>query len=91
MSLLVDAIEGAALLKVSERTFHTLRRSETFPRPVEGLGPRTVRWRRADLEAWVSGLPSTEAARSEPQQLARGKAAKRGPAWSPLARGGANA
>lgn len=83
MQLLVDAAQAATLIGVSERTFHTFRRKPGFPAPVDGLGPRLIRWRRADLEAWVAGLPAAQAA-GEPPQLRRGKANKPAPAWAPV-------
>jgi predicted DNA-binding transcriptional regulator AlpA len=79
--LLVDAADAAALLGRSERTFHELRKQAGFPGPVGGLGKRMVRWRLADLEAWVASLPPL-AATAEPPQLRAGKARK--PAWAPL-------
>jgi predicted DNA-binding transcriptional regulator AlpA len=86
MSLLIDAAGGAELLGVSERQFHNLRKREDFPKAVDGLGSRTVRWRVADLQAWVDRLPSAAAVAAEPAQLRRGKASRRqqGPTWAPV-------
>lgn len=81
--LLVDAAEGADTLGVSERNFHELRKVPGFPAPVAGLGKRMIRWRMAELEAWVAALPAA-AATVEPPQLKRGKAAKVAPAWAPV-------
>ena len=71
---LLTAFDCSLLLNVSVRRFHELR--TTLPAPVS-LGPRCVRWRRADLLDWVARLPAAAAA-PEPVQLARGKAARRG-------------
>lgn len=81
--LLVDAAEAAEAVGVSERNFHELRKLSGFPPPVAGLGKRMIRWRMAELEAWVAALPAA-AARGEPPQLVRGKAMKTAPAWAPV-------
>lgn len=83
--LLVDAADAAELLGRSERTFHELRKQVGFPAPVGGLGKRMVRWRTADLEAWVAALPAATAT-AEPTQLKAGKARK-APAWAPVPEG----
>ena len=59
------------MLGISLRAFHQKRPS--LPAPVQ-LGQRIVRWRRDDLRDWVRSLATVHAARSEPEQLARGKA-----------------
>ena len=74
--LLVDAREGAAILDVCLRQFHALR--PQLPAPVV-LGARSVRWRVAELRAWVSVLPAAQTL-PEPAQLKAGKAARRGTA-----------
>jgi predicted DNA-binding transcriptional regulator AlpA len=71
--LLLSATEAATLLGMSERQFHKLR--PRLPAPIV-LGPRQVRWRRADLSAWVLALAAAEAPRPEPSQLRAGKARK---------------
>lgn len=73
-NLLLDAPEAAALMGISVRLFHKIR--PTLPAPVV-LSLRAVRWRRSDLEAYISGLQADTSARPEPEQLMRGKAAKR--------------
>jgi len=45
---LLDAREVAALLKVR------LKRVYELGIPTVRVGPRTLRWRRRDLEAWLS-------------------------------------
>jgi predicted DNA-binding transcriptional regulator AlpA len=41
LPILVDAVEGAQLLRISERRFHELRREPGFPAAVV-LGARSV-------------------------------------------------
>jgi predicted DNA-binding transcriptional regulator AlpA len=55
-SLLVDAPEGARLLRVSERRYHELRREPGFPAAVV-LGARCVRWHRDELAEYARRLP----------------------------------
>jgi predicted DNA-binding transcriptional regulator AlpA len=74
--ILVDAKAAAALLAVSERKFHGLRKEPGFPFPVL-LGSRAVRWRIADLRSWVDRLPAAPAA-PEPRQLARSRVFRSG-------------
>lgn len=66
-ALLLNAVEAALFLGISERKFHAMRGSEGFPAPVY-LGARSVRFRAADLERYVSNLP--ESNRAEPAHLA---------------------
>lgn len=66
-ALLLDAAEAAQYLGVSERKFHDMRGTEGFPAAVS-LGARSVRWRTADLEAYVQSLPNGP--RAEPKHLA---------------------
>jgi predicted DNA-binding transcriptional regulator AlpA len=72
--LLLSAPEAASMLGMSVRRFHQLRQS--LPQPVV-LGARHVRWRRAELVAWVECLPANEQARPEPAQLQAGRAARK--------------
>jgi predicted DNA-binding transcriptional regulator AlpA len=53
--LLLSAVESAELIGVSLSTFHRMR--PRLPEPVV-IGPRSQRWRRADLLAWVQTLNS---------------------------------
>lgn len=59
---------------VSERTFHDMRRRGLVPLPI-ALGPRLLRWMRADLIEAAAQLPRQQSA-PEPSQLTRGKATK---------------
>jgi predicted DNA-binding transcriptional regulator AlpA len=54
--ILVDAVEGAHLLRISERRFHELRREPGFPAAVV-LGARSVRWLREELADYARSLP----------------------------------
>lgn len=71
--LTVDAVDAAALLGVSERTFHTLRKRPGFPRPIALLGPRRPRWRTADLFHWLNAVPTLDGDEPEPSRLARSR------------------
>ena len=72
-SLLLSAAVAAPFLGMSLRKFHQTR--PTLPEPVV-IGPRHVRWRRADLVAWAQALP-TVSVREEPAQLRAGRAARK--------------
>jgi predicted DNA-binding transcriptional regulator AlpA len=63
----VSAPQGAQLLGISERRFHELRHKAGFPLAVL-LGPRCVRWHRAELIEFAQRLPRV-ALLPEPQQL----------------------
>ena len=65
--ILVDAVEGARLLRISERRFHELRREPGFPEAV-ALGARSVRWLREELVAYARSLPRVGVL-SEPAQF----------------------
>jgi predicted DNA-binding transcriptional regulator AlpA len=69
---LLTASEAGAVFGVSERTFHGLRHRGVVPAPIV-LGPRLLRWSRAELEAAVAKLPRAAAPAAEPAQLLRGK------------------
>ena len=71
--LLLTATEAASLLGMSVRQFHKLR--PQLPAPVV-LGPRHVRWRRADLCDWVVALDAESRTRPEPSQLRAGRVRK---------------
>lgn len=73
--LLASAVESAEIIDVSERKFHDLRKNPDFPKPVT-LGPRCLRWRVEDLQAWVGALPDAET-QAVPERLLDGKKAKR--------------
>ena len=56
MALLITAEEAAWLLGISRAHFYKLLSSGRLPAPVN-LG-RSVRWARAELEAWIAtGAP----------------------------------
>lgn len=76
-ALLTDE-QAAAFMGISKRKFHELRNEPWMPRPIV-LGPRLVRWSRAELDHAVASMPRQEHA-SEPAQLRRGRieAMKRG-------------
>lgn len=68
--LIVDALQGAARLGVSERSYHELRKRPDFPRPVDIFGSARPRWRTKDLDEWVANLATIEGPFEEPRQLA---------------------
>lgn len=70
--LLLSAKIASSMVGVSLRMFHELRRRDGFPKPVV-LGPRAVRWKRQEIEAWVTSLTTVAAGRPQPEQLLRGK------------------
>jgi predicted DNA-binding transcriptional regulator AlpA len=68
---LVDAPTAAALLAISERAFHSLRKRSDFPKDATIiLGPRCVRFRLDAVLAFAMSLVSPTP-RSEPSQLRR--------------------
>lgn len=71
--LLLTVVEAASFVGVSVRQFYNL---VDKPAPVM-LGRRCVRYRRADLIAFVAGLSAVTDRLPEPSQLAAGKAKKR--------------
>ena len=76
-SALVNAKGAADIFGVGERKFHELRAAGLAP-PAVVLGPRLLRWVRAELIAAAATLPRQKAGHTpEPAQLALGKAAKR--------------
>lgn len=76
--LLINVNEAAALLGVARRTVYELRARPDFPKPI-ALARRAVRYRVADLEAWIATQAGIVNA-PEPATLKAGKAAKRAPA-----------
>lgn len=69
--LLTDK-QAAACLGVSVRKFHDLRKESWVPRPVV-LGPRLLRWPRAEMEAAVASMPRQTDTTPEPAQLLRSR------------------
>lgn len=71
---LFNARDAAEYLGGSERWFHELRKKDpTFPKPRD-LGPRSQRWPRAELDAWIAALPSVEERKPEPLRLRAARA-----------------
>lgn len=52
MVQLLTALQAAARLAVSRRTFFTLAAQPDFPRPVR-ITARCVRWKEEDIAHWV--------------------------------------
>ncbi|MDE2081084.1 MAG: hypothetical protein KGI90_07020 [Burkholderiales bacterium] len=73
---LLTPAQAAEVWGVSERTFHKLRVAGRTPQPVE-LGPRLLRWPRAELEAAAANLPRRSEPAAMPERLAAGKVAAR--------------
>jgi len=68
--ILVDAPTAAAVLSISERAFHGLRKRADFPQNATVvLGPRCVRFRLDALQTFAFSLVSVP--QSEPRQLRR--------------------
>lgn len=80
LPLLLDAKAAAEYLGISERLLYELRKRPGFP-PTIVLSDsgRVVRYRRTDLEAYVSSQTAARAM-PEPTQLAAGKRRARGEA-----------
>lgn len=66
---LLNFRQGATLLGISIRSFHQLRAEPWFPAPLE-LGPRLLRWRRAELLEALATRAPRQTQRTEPAQLA---------------------
>lgn len=71
---LLNFREAAALLGVSVRSFHMLRAESWFPTPLE-LGPRLLRWRRAELVQALAEKAPRQVSRAEPPHLANAREA----------------
>ena len=66
----VDAVDGAALIGVSERHFHKLRHRPDFPKAIDLCGPRRPRWLSEELVVFVQQLNRLDAEPSpEPARL----------------------
>ena len=72
-ALLTAAQAAGEIYGISERTFHVMRAQGLICAPIV-LGPRLLRWSRAELEASVASLPRKEVQAAEPVQLATGRA-----------------
>jgi predicted DNA-binding transcriptional regulator AlpA len=56
-SLLISAAKVGSLLDVHERTVWRMRSAGEIPPPIK-VGPRKVRWRRAEILNWIEqGCP----------------------------------
>lgn len=64
--------QAAACLGVSVRKFHELRAEPWMVKPVM-LGPRLLRWPRAELEQAIAAMPRQAQPQGEPARLRRGK------------------
>jgi predicted DNA-binding transcriptional regulator AlpA len=70
--LCVSAKAAAAVLGISERSFHALRAHSDFPQPRSlAAGGRCLRWSIAELEQWLAARPAV--VESEPTKLQRGR------------------
>lgn len=77
--LTATAEEVCRMLGVGERTFHAdLRHRPDFPKPVKLTDAgRVVRWRVADVEAWLAAQATAVETHPEPVQLRAGKLRKK--------------
>lgn len=66
---LLSARQVAALLGVSERTFHKLRHEPWWTALPIALGERSLRWRRCEVEAVIATNAPRQAAQPAPAQL----------------------
>jgi predicted DNA-binding transcriptional regulator AlpA len=65
LSVLIDAAELARMLSVSKPTIWRMRADDKLPSAI-ALTSQCIRWRRADVESWLSnGCPSGDAQRPE--------------------------
>jgi predicted DNA-binding transcriptional regulator AlpA len=69
--ILLDDFEAAACFGVSRRKFLELRNEPWMVKPVV-LGPRLVRWPRAELEAAIANMPRQQEP-TEPASLRRAR------------------
>lgn len=75
---LLNAEQSAReVYNVSERTFHAMRNAGLVPAPIV-LGPRMLRWSRAELEAAVAAMPRQTEPAPAPAQLQRGRRSGKG-------------
>jgi predicted DNA-binding transcriptional regulator AlpA len=52
MTVLITARQLAAWLKISKRSLYRMRSAGQLPEPIRLRG--AVRWRAADIEAWLT-------------------------------------
>ena len=73
-SYLVNVDQAAEeIFAFSARNFREVSKTPGFPKPI-ALGPRSVRYVRAELEDYVASLPRFQ--QPEPPQLSAARAAK---------------
>ena len=53
---LLTRSEVEASVRLTTSTIYRLMRSGKFPEPLR-IGPRAVRWRASELDAWLEGRP----------------------------------
>jgi len=68
--ILLTRKESARLLNMSERTFCELRSAPWMPRPAV-LGPRLLRWSRAELEKSLQDMPRLDQPMVQPPAIQR--------------------
>lgn len=52
---LMTKAETCEYLNLSDSTIFRLRRDNIFPKPLQ-LGPRTIRWKRKDIDNWLESI-----------------------------------
>ena len=57
--LLLRVRQVAQLVNLSAPAIHHRYRAGTFPLPIR-LGPRTIAWRRSDIDDWVAKQPAVD-------------------------------
>ena len=55
-SMLLTLRQVCEMTKMSKSTIYRKVAEGTFPRAIR-LGPRTVRWRRWEVEGWIASRP----------------------------------
>ncbi len=71
MTTLLTRPQVEELLGFSTSTLYRLMARKLFPRPVR-IGQRAVRWRSADLEAWMGARPYAGGGEPETRTAATG-------------------
>ena len=77
LPFLLSEKQGAELGGISVRKFHELRVAGLIPE-ARVLGPRLLKWPRAELEQAYLDMPRQRLAGAEPLQLAKARAARSG-------------
>lgn len=60
-TVLLREVEVCEIVGLSRQHIFRLRRDGKFPQPVD-VGPRSIRYRTADIKAWVDQLPPAQGA-----------------------------